>query len=319
MNVVLVCIGNFQEYIIANIRNLIRLKHKNIYVIINQNFKHHFAEFSPSVFTGHEKGNGNEMATTSPVKLVYVESLNDRYHYYSRTRMDKNFRNGFWALTSMRIFCIHAFMEKYGIKDVIHTENDVVLYYNCDELMEKVERNKIYVPFHSLTINVISVIYIPNAAVLNLLLMNWNVDVLDMYVFFHFKKMMPHLVETFPIFKEQTEFKEDAVKRMVCNNFDKFEQIFDGVAIGQYLGGIDPRNVENSMKSTVGFVNKECCIKYDGYRFIWKEIPIISGEDNVIEETMKKPFVCVGEDEIPIFNLHVHSKDLAKFIGGAGF
>jgi hypothetical protein len=40
------------------------------------------------------------------------------------------------------------------------------------------------------------------------------------------------------------------------------------------------------------------------------------GEDG---EVMKKPFVCVKEEEIPIFNLHIHSKEVSKFVGGAGF
>jgi hypothetical protein len=35
MNIVLTCVGNFQDYILDNIRQLIRLNHENIYVITN--------------------------------------------------------------------------------------------------------------------------------------------------------------------------------------------------------------------------------------------------------------------------------------------
>jgi hypothetical protein len=221
-------------------------------------------------------------------------------------------------------------MEKYHMENVIHIENDVVLYYNCDTLIERVERTKIYIPFNSFNINVISIVYVPKAELLRPLLMNWDMRMLDMNVFAIFKRMMPDLVDIFPIFKEQPEFAGDDVKRMVCYNFDRFGVVFDGNAMGQYLGGIDPQNIGGSTRSTVGFVNADCCIKYDRYAFVWKEMPTVGGgedgggnvDDGKGERTvdmMKKPFLCVGGDEIPIFNLHIHSKNLAKFVGGAGF
>jgi len=327
MNIVLVSIGNFQPYILDNIRNLIRLEHQNIYVIINAKFRDHFAEFEPSVFVGSVGAGG----TSSPVKLVFVENLSDSFHFYERTRLDKKFNGGFWVMTSLRIFYLYAFMEKYHIENVIHIENDVVLYYNCDTLLERIERTKIYIPFNSFNINVISIVYIPKAELLRPLLMNWDMRMLDMNVFAIFKRMMPDLVDIFPIFKDQPEFAGDDVKRMVCYNFDRFGVVFDGNAMGQYLGGIDPQNIGGSTRSTVGFVNADCCIKYDRYAFVWKEMPTVGGgggnegdgedggEGVRTVNMMKKPFLCVGGDEIPIFNLHIHSKNLAKFVGGAGF
>jgi len=321
MNIVLVSIGNFQPYILDNIRNLIRLKHKNIYVIINERFRNNFAEFDPSVFVGG--GVGLWSGIESPVKLVFVETLDEKFQFYQRSELDKTFNNGFWVMTSLRIFYIYAFMEKYHIENVIHIENDVVLYYNCDELMDRLDRTKIYVPFNSFNINVISILYVPRAELLRPLLMNWNLRMLDMNVFAIFKRMMPNSVDIFPIFKDQTEFLGNDVKRMVCQNFERFGFVFDGNAMGQYLGGIDPQNIGGSTRSTVGFVNADCCIKYDHYKFIWKDMPTMEGGDVRgrvgTADMMKKPFVCVGDDEIPIFNLHIHSKNLAKFVGGAGF
>ena len=49
MNVVLVSIGNFQEYILTNIKQLVRLQHQNIYVITNRNFFDSFAEYSDKI------------------------------------------------------------------------------------------------------------------------------------------------------------------------------------------------------------------------------------------------------------------------------
>ena len=49
MNIVLVCINNFQEYILDNITQLIKLQHENIYVITNPQFFQAFDRFSGKV------------------------------------------------------------------------------------------------------------------------------------------------------------------------------------------------------------------------------------------------------------------------------
>ena len=66
--------------------------------------------------------------------------------------------------------------------------------------------------------------------------------------------------------------------------------------MGQYLGGIDPRNKPGN---TVGFVNETCLVKYNMYTFIWKE---------------GKPYIRIEGKDVPIFNLHIHCKNLEKFI-----
>ena len=45
MHVILVCIDNFQEHILINIKQLIRLNHDSIYVITNSKFYDLFDEF----------------------------------------------------------------------------------------------------------------------------------------------------------------------------------------------------------------------------------------------------------------------------------
>ena len=91
MNIVLVCINNFQEYILDNIQQLIKLQHENIYVLTNEKFFGLFDKFSEKI------------------KLIGIETLPDSFNYYSKTNLDKSFRNGFWALTSLRFFYIYEF------------------------------------------------------------------------------------------------------------------------------------------------------------------------------------------------------------------
>ena len=106
----------------------------------------------------------------------------------------------------------------------------------------------------------------------------------------------------FPIFHNNVvvdDVNADEFK-FVSANFDKFNYIFDAAAIGQYLGGVDPKNTAGD---TTGFVNETCIIKYDKYKFEWKII-----------DDMKKPFIIIDNESYPIFNLHIHSKNLDKFV-----
>jgi hypothetical protein len=292
-NIILVSIGNFQEYILINIRNLLQLNHTSIFVIINEKFKIHFDEFKDN----------------KSVKLIKVEDLKEDFYYYQKTTLDKQFRNGFWAFTTLRLFYIYSLMKKLNLKNVIHLENDVIIYYNCDVLLKSIDKNKIYLPFDSYSRNIISIMYIPNCDIFQFLLQHYNMSLIDMSTFAELKTKFPNLIDNLPICVPLNSFNKEQL--FVCNNFNLFNYIFDGIAMGQYVGGIDPRNTNNS--STIGFVNSSCVIKYNNYEIIWK-----TPENS----TYKQPFLIIKEDdknnedkmEIPIFNLHIHSKKLLDFM-----
>jgi hypothetical protein len=118
MNVVLTCINNFQEYILVNIKQLVRLGHKSIYVLTNAAFFRRFSEFSENI------------------TLVAIEDLVDSYNYNQNTQLDNQFRGGFWALTSARFFYLYEFMRSRNLENVVHLENDVLIYRNVDMLDE---------------------------------------------------------------------------------------------------------------------------------------------------------------------------------------
>ena len=279
MNIVLVCINNFQEYILDNIQQLINLKHENIYILTNEKFFTLFNKFSDKI------------------KLISVESLPDTFNYYSKTTLDKNFRGGFWALASLRFFYIYEFMNKYDVKDVIHLENDVLIYYNCNNIIDNFDKQFIYLPFDTFKRNIASVMYIPTSEIFKVALDNYNFSKNDMENFCNIKNKTG-LIKVLPIFPQvKTDIEE---VQFVSENFENFNCIFDAAAMGQYLGGIDPNNCATN---TVGFVNETCVIKYNVFKFVWITI-----------NDIKRPFLKIGDSEIRIFNLHIHSKNLIEFM-----
>lgn len=279
MNVVLVCLTNFQHYILDNINQLIKLGHKNIYVITESTFFTNFILYKDNI------------------TLIDANLLNDSFNFKNKTSLDNNFRNGFWMLSSLRLFVIYEFMKQYNIKNVIHLENDVLVYYNCEILLNYINPNKIYIPFDCYARNIASIIYIPDAEIFKTILNKYDVNKNDMENFAILKKETK-LIEIFPIFPQKNASTPE--EQFVSENSNIIPYIFDAAAMGQFLGGVDPRNISGN---TVGFINETCIIKYNLYNFKWITI------DNI-----NKPFLTIHNETHPIFNLHIHSKNLQKFM-----
>jgi len=279
MNIVLVCLTNFQPYILTNIEQLIKLNHNKIFIITNFYLFHFFENYKLQI------------------NLINADELNDSYKFENTTTLNRDFRNGFWMLTSLRLFYVYEFMKKYNVDDVIHLENDVVIYYNCEELNNYFNKNYIYIPFDSYNRNIASIMYIPNKDIFKETLDNYDNNKNDMENFAYIQKTT-NLIQNLPIFIKNEELTDE--QKFVCNNSDIFPFIFDAAAMGQYLGGVDPRNDSNN---TIGFINETCVIKYNNNKIWFEEI-----------HGIKKPFILIREQKIPIFNLHIHSKNLVNFV-----
>ena len=281
-SIVLVCLENFQEYILTNIAQLLKLGHTELYIITNEHLMHEFEPFS------------------NVLKLISAEKLADPFDFKGKSSLDKEFRGGFWHHTSARFFAIHSFMLKYGVQNVIHIENDVLLYYDCNKtlleaLLETlIGSNKLHIPFDTYERNIASIVYIPNHEIFGQILEHYDFGKNDMYNFSEIRKKTG-LINNLPIFVSQTT---NAERAFVTNGYKKY--IFDAAAIGQLIGGVDPRNAGGD---TRGFMNETCVIKYnDEGEIFWKII-----------EGFNKPFIRVKGVEVPIFNLHIHCKNLALY------
>lgn len=290
-SIVLVCLGTFQEYIMTNIAQLIRLGHTTIYVLTNAELFPYFEPFCDIL------------------RLISVETLEDPFHFAEKSSLDKEWRTGFWHYTSARFFVIHSFMEKYRVNNVIHIENDVVLYYNCDDILTVplLGSKKIHIPFDSYVRNIASIMYIPDALTFGQILCHYDYSNNDMYNFSVIREKTD-LIDQFPIFVEESGTTDAGTsnvgeREFVSRGWSRFgKYIFDAAAIGQYIGGVDPQNCATDSR---GFINETCVIKYNEEgTIIWK-----------IENGIMKPFLRMKcEKEIPIFNLHIHSKQLALYV-----
>lgn len=275
MKIVLVMLNNLQSYIFDNIKQLKAFDNNDIVVITDSKFIDLFDE--------------------TDVNLINIESLILNYVEFT-TKINNTFRNGFWEMTSYRFYALYQYMKQYNIRNILHIENDVLIYKNMDTINFH-DTSKLLLTMDSSNRCIPGLMFIPNNEILKKCLDKFNPKLNDMQNFSECYYNLSDYIDTLPIFLE--EYKSD-ITRMITKNYKYYNAIFDAAAIGQYLGGVDPRNIPGD---TRGFVNETCIIDYSKYTFIWKN-----------DNGKKIPYIIVKCNEYPIVNLHIHSKDLKTYM-----
>lgn len=275
MKVILVCLGIFQDYINYNLKQL-KLQGNNDIVLITE--KRFFKYID-------EKLN---------IQLIDCNEYNSEYlqTFKNNLKLDRNYRNGFWFNCSMRFVYIYEYMKNNNITNIIHIENDVMIYDNLDNMKDKFNKDKIYLYFYNNFTVIPGIMYINNYSNLKIILDNYDMKENDMVNLG--KYYNAYFVEPFPIISidnEETYFNK---------NFNIFNSIFDGAAIGQYLGGVDRRN---DINTDIGYVNDACIIKINNYKFYWIQI-----------NNLWNPYVEINNNLVKINNLHIHCKLLENFM-----
>lgn len=277
MKIVLVMLNNIQEYILDNIKNLKNHNNNDIIIITDNKFNNYFEN--------------------KDVQLINIEKLLPCYTEHV-SKLTGSFRNGFWNLTSYRFKAIYEYMKLYNIENIIHIENDVLIYKDMT-LFNFHNTNKILLTMDSKKRCIPGIMFIPNCNILHKCINIFNSKLDDMTNWAECYYKFNNEIDTLPIFINEKN-NTDNVFNILTKNFHYYNLIFDAAAIGQYLGGIDPRNKSGN---TIGFINETCIINYSKYRFVWKN-----------ENGLKIPYIIINENEYPIINLHIHSKNLKNFI-----
>jgi hypothetical protein len=86
------------------------------------------------------------------------------------------------------------------------------------------------------------------------------------------------------------------------NHIHEFGGVFDAAALGQFVGGVDPRNTDG--RDTTGFINESALYDPSVYSFTWNM------------DAMNRPRLTLRLPQgrpWPIYGLHIHSKRLEDF------
>ncbi|HYG89061.1 MAG TPA: hypothetical protein VD978_22695 [Azospirillum sp.] len=232
--------------------------------------------------------------------------------------VDRAFRFGFWSYVIERFFHIEAAMAAFGLENVVHLETDNLLYADLDTLIPRLE--KLYpggaVPFDGDRRGIAGILYIRNLAavarftrfVAEIFTRNRGVRANDMMLLgLARQRLGASVLDALPVVPAASgplrslTGEAAADPSLYARHAEALGTVFDTGAFGQYLGGVDPRNVRG--RPTLGFVNESAVFQASRYRF--RLAPDQDGR--------RIPWLCSGGRSWPIANLHVHSKNLAAF------
>jgi len=278
-------------------------------------------EFNPQasmILLANQEALEKADACSDGARCIACESLvksDDHEAFLAKTALDAHSRDGFWLYASERFLYLADLIAQHELHNVFHLEYDNMLYVDLQELLPIFQKQYpgIAATFDNDERCIPGFVYIRDSEVMNRLAKFFgdhagdNLD--DMHILAMFKNetseaICDHLpiitkeyVDEYPLVSNFGHVASD--RSNYFKNIDVFKSIFDAAALGQFLGGIDPRNGE----SAPGFINERCLFKPSLLKIEW--IP-----DN---QNRKIPYVVYPHARYRINNLHIHSKNLERF------
>lgn len=215
-------------------------------------------------------------------------------------RKKNQFRDGFWLKTLERFFVLHSFMQHFSIERTYHAELDN-LCFSTGKLGAFLKNSPpgFYCPRDAI-----------NRGIASLVLINGFEPLSQMIDFISDEStkvgndmsVLGTLLSTNSLyFSLPTEnvLSENFNQRWDHIDIDSVGGLFDAASIGQYLFGIDPRNVRGLNFNL--FINENMEIAPSKYNF---ELDIAKKTASLIDVERNK--------KIQLLNVHVHSKVFRK-------
>ena len=287
MNFVLVALGKIPEYLNDCIYQIKKTQKKSkIFLLINKD---------------SEYKNKN-------CKIILVEKLKkSKEHnlFIKKSRLAKDsYRNFFWKYSIERLYYIDNFLNKENLNNVFHIENDVLLFQDLRLVFNKIKTYNFASVRDGVNRVIGSVIFIKNKRISKKVVQisNKYLNQNDMKILSHLDYKIANSINL-PIGEDLNFIKKSKNYKTI----QKIPFIFDAAAIGQYIDGPHRKKLINRIipgvkslfKTNDGFANAETNLKIFDWKIKWKN---------------KKPYKEENNKLIPIANLHIHSKNLKKFM-----
>jgi len=252
--------------------------------------------------------------------LITAESLpTSREHEFfrSHSRLNRSSANGLWFYSTERFFCVQELMRSRNLTDVIHLENDVLLYADLNELLPAFQthyRQMIGATFEEDERCVPGILYIPDVRPLDEMLRYINLraakEETDMSSLAKFKEdhggifiahlptIPPEYVRDYQPLATLSGFvsKESA---SYANHFEEFQSLFDAACCGIFVGGDDSTYHANP-DSGPGRIHPSSMLQMSRCGLEW-------GSDSCGREI---PFLIYKDRKFKLNNLHITNKTL---------
>lgn len=296
-------IGTLPEYILDSLFQvlLVNVAPIKIHVLLNDSEIPRFVNLLKDIDWKLYDLSPDTSIITSSIDTLNVEKI------ITRNSSVANFRDGFWLHTTSRFLIIEKYMMVNNLSLVFHIENDVMMFKSFDFIYKqnqnKSNNNNIWVVKDSPNRVIPSIVFFPNTK---------SAKDLVKYIRDTRSRNIEFINDMQLLGRYQNVYELPTIPTSgttIC--------IYDGAAIGQFLGGIDPRNegktsfnnYSDSMEvynKTKGFVNETSDIDPSVYKYITKRVSTGVNYINI-------PLIKTNEKVVALANLHIHSKLLAMF------
>ena len=225
------------------------------------------------------------------VTLDTVPKSETHIKFNEASKLDRDYRGGFWHAAAERFMAISDYMKYTNLKDVFHIEYDNLVYMDLSRLFHVFQKHyrHIAIPTDCPSRVIPSFMYFRNTESIEHMTqyMTTNVSKFtnEMALLKSYMNVFPDRMKALPIARPPYAPSD------YTNHWDEFQCVFDAAALGQYIGGVDPRNIPGN---TEGFVNESCIFRADRAGIEWRD---------------GRPWAF----GIPVVNLHIHSKNLKKW------
>lgn len=242
-------------------------------------------------------------------ELFLYKASNKIRKLHEITSHPKEFRDNFWFNTILRFFAIEE-LQKYQEEETLHVESDVILSKDFPLLQFTILQKSIAFPLVSRDRGIASIMYVRNLSIAsrftNFITNSIYSDpsTTDMIILRKFYELSPEEVQILPTLSAEKMDSflniEPDIQIVFRNAQNLFRGVFDGADYGIYFAGIDPRN--NRGRRIIRHKIPNNYIQIENLNFFFNE------ERNFLNFNVNQDKL-----QIPIYNLHIHSKDPRYF------
>jgi hypothetical protein len=234
------------------------------------------------------------------LKWLSIESLGESNlssHFLDNSKADRDFRGGFWLQTANRFMLIADLMLSLDLKNCLHLENDNVLYFDPSSKLDVFRAHaRFAIPFDR-SRAIPGIVWYKDAQIARELAnyIRERSDVPDFDVIRQFCDSKLFDAKPLPTMSPAYAISKNLSIKNYCDGYEQFGGIFDAAAIGQYVGGVDPRNISGASRF---FLNETSDLNVSQCKVIWD-----------YEKKKRNLILEIQGEEVKVLSLHAHSKD----------
>lgn len=242
---------------------------------------------------------GKNIAKIEFVSIESVPKSSVSKTFEISSTLDKNFREGFWFQASNRFMVLADYLQHTHTQNVIHLENDYVLYFDPSDKIEELKQfSDFSVPVDRMRA-IPGIVWIKNPSIAEglakLIVNNPTQDDMASVGQFCLLSQGVH-AKPFPTLPMQYAAEKGLDLNRYSQGIDLFGGVFDAAAIGQYIGGV---HWMNNPADTTFFKNESSDLQLNDFLFSW-----------AISSGVRYPTIAANKIRTNVLGVHAHSKNL---------